>query len=182
MDTGDRSMDKKGLNILWMTLWLNMLDAWNLWYFKNVECGCLFLARTNSKKKNWKSSNHWYHKIIISKMFKIDIFKARNQEFELSVFRIVIHNGQIWSRKIKSKAAILILFKNVTTFYTNIKKFFFGQTEPQTDKRTDRWNHGNIDIEAQIAVQIYWYLKIPIHKIPLCTMHMQGTVVKNTHF
>ena len=133
-----------------MTLWLNMLDAWNLWYFKNVECGCLFLARTNSKKKNWKSSNHWYHKIIISKMFKIDIFKTRNQALRVCFKNLSCLFLELWSTMDRSdpkkNQKLSGYFNpNLTIFYTNIfwylqtlRSFFLGrQNHRQINGRTD---------------------------------------------
>ena len=36
------------------------------------------------------------------------------------VWSSLYHFGQIWSKKIKNKTAIFILFVNVTTFYSNI--------------------------------------------------------------
>ena len=54
--------------------------------------------------------------------------------------------------------AIFILFKNVTTLYTNIflisapiKKFFL-QKDTQTDRQTDRQTETRTDIVAKIVV------------------------------
>ena len=58
-------------------------------------------------------------------------------------------------KKSKNKTAIFILFKNVTTFYTNIfyhlqpLRSVILQKDPQTETRTD--------IVAKIVVQIYGF-------------------------
>ena len=51
-------------------------------------------------------------------------------------FASLIHFGQIWSKKSKDKMAIFILFRNVTTFYSNIswyvqplRSFFCRKTD-----------------------------------------------------
>ena len=77
------------------------------------------------------------------------------------VWSSLIHFGRIWSKKIKNKMAIFILFKNVTTFYTNIfwyvqpvRSFFLQkdtQTLGRTDGNTDRRRRSNSSLDIYLA-------------------------------
>ena len=52
-----------------------------------------------------------------------------------------IHFGRIWSKKIKNKMAIFILFENVTTFYTDI----FWYVQPLRSFFSDRRTEGRTE-------------------------------------
>ena len=52
-------------------------------------------------------------------LFIVTFFDWWEIQFD-QVWSSLIHFGQIWSKKIQNKMAIFILFKNVTTYYTNI--------------------------------------------------------------
>ena len=52
-------------------------------------------------------------------LFIVTFFDWWEIQFD-QVWSSLIHFGRIWSKKIKNETAIFILFKNVTTLYTNI--------------------------------------------------------------
>ena len=106
---------------------------------------------TDLIQKNQKSNGHFYSFLKMWQLCIVTFFDWWEIQFG-QVWSSLIHFGRIWSKKIKNKTAIFILFKNVTTFHTDIfwyvqplRSFFFGQTEGRKD--------GNrTDIVAQIVV------------------------------
>ena len=61
------------------------------------------------------------------------------------IWSSLIHFGQIWSKKIRNKTAIFILFKNVSTLYTNILWYMqpLKSSQTQTDRRRQTQKDGN---------------------------------------
>ena len=61
------------------------------------------------------------------------------------VWSSLSHFGQIWSKKIKNKTAIFILFKNVSTLYANILWYMqpLKSSQTQTDRRRQTQTDGN---------------------------------------
>ena len=65
-----------------------------------------------------------------------------------------IHFGRIWSKKIKNKMAIFILFKNVTTFYTDIfwyvqplRSFFSDRRKDGRKPHRHRSSNSSLDVK-----------------------------------
>ena len=69
------------------------------------------------------------------------------------VWSSLIHFGQIWSKKIKNKTAIFILFKNVTTLYTNILWYMqplkSSQTQTDADGNVHRHRSSNSSLDKK---------------------------------
>ena len=74
------------------------------------------------------------------------------------VWSSLIHFGRIWSKKIKNKTAIFILFKNVTTLYTNIfwsvqpLRSFFSDT-PTDERKPHRHRSSNSSLDYAVTLR-----------------------------
>ena len=96
-------------------------------------------------------------------LFIVTFFDWWEIQFD-QVWSSLIHFGRIWSKKIKNKTAIFILFKNVTTLYTNI--FWYVQPLKSffSDRRTDRrkpHRHRSSNSSLDYQKSLVWKRKRP---------------------
>ena len=84
-------------------------------------------------------------------LFIVTFFDWWEIQFD-QVWSSLIHFGRIWSKKIKNKTAIFILFKNVTTLYTDIfwyvqplKSFFSDRTDRHGKTHRHRSSNSSLD-------------------------------------
>ena len=122
-----------------------MWKKWKIWdYVSNFIKFDPFWSILDRSDPIWsKKVDHVYSHDKCDNFLKCHFLIGEKFTFD-QVWSSLIHFGQIWSKKIKHKMDIFIIFKNVTTFYSNIfwyvqplRSFFAERHSEKTHTQTE---------------------------------------------